>query len=216
MKIENWATQKKAWRKRILCVALASFSILLLSAQTAAPGYPLSRWLDAPKLHAATPREAGIDSAFLFHAVDSIITRAIEMRAFPGCQLLVARDGKVVIDSSFGYHDFSRRIPVENDHLYDLASLTKMTASTLALALLAERHEIDLDDRLSKFYKPFAGTDKARITFREVLAHRSGLPSGVPRPWLMTRDSLLIAIRDVPLRTKVYRYPTCRSCLCRK
>jgi CubicO group peptidase (beta-lactamase class C family) len=147
-----------------------------------------------------------MDSTVLFHAIDSIVTKAIEMRAFPGCQLFVARDGKVVIDKSFGYHDYSCATPVENDDLYDLASVTKMAASTLALAHLTETREISLDGRLSKFYPPFVKTDKERITFREALAHRSGLPSGIPTPWLLTRDSLLIAIRDVPLRTKIYRY----------
>jgi CubicO group peptidase (beta-lactamase class C family) len=147
-----------------------------------------------------------MDSALLTRTIDSIISRAIEMRAFPGCQLFVARDGKVVIDSSFGYHDYSRKTPVEKDHLYDLASVTKIAASTLAMMHLVERHEIALGDRLSKFYAPLRGTDKARITFREALAHRSGFPSGVARPWLMTRDSLFIAIRDATLRTKQYRY----------
>jgi CubicO group peptidase (beta-lactamase class C family) len=196
----------------ILSLAAALATALPASGQTgeiakaAPPDYPVRRWYGAPTLHAATPREAGIDSASLFHAVDSIITKAIDMRAFPGCQLLVARDGKVVIDSSFGHHDYSRLTPVENDHLYDLASVTKVAASTLALARFVEKRAIDLDDRLSKFYPPFKGTDKERITFREILTHRSGFPSGVPRPWLLTRDSLLIAIRDIPLRTRVYRY----------
>ncbi len=147
-----------------------------------------------------------MDSALLVRTIDSIIGRAIETRAFPGCQLFVARDGKVVIDRSFGHHDYSCAVPVENDHLYDLASVTKMAASTLALAHLVERHEIALDDRLSKYYRPLRGTDKARITFREILAHRSGFPSGISKPWLLTRDSLLLAIRDAELRTRIYRY----------
>lgn len=186
-------------------VFAATFTFREATAQRL-PGRTLPKWNDAPVLHSATPREAGMDSVFLFRTIDSIITAAIEMHAFPGCQLLVARNGKVVIDKSFGHHDYSGETPVENDHLYDLASITKMAASTLALARLVERHQISLDDRLSKFYPPFRGTDKEKITFREVLAHRSGLPSGVPKPWLLTRDSLLLAIRDAKLRTKTYRY----------
>jgi CubicO group peptidase (beta-lactamase class C family) len=157
-------------------------------------------------LRPASPREAGMDSAFLFRTVDSIVAGAIEARAFPGCQLFVARDGRVVIDRSFGHHDYSRERAVENDHLYDLASVTKMAASTLALARLVETGGIALDDGLSKFYEPLRGTDKEGITFREILAHQSGFPSGVPRPWLLTRDSLLLAVRDAKLRNKTYRY----------
>ena len=188
----------------MIVVGLSPVQLPTISGQ--ALPHRLPRWNDAPVLHASSPREAGIDSVLLVRTIDSIVGRAIEMRAFPVCQLLVARDGKVVIERSFGYHDYSRDVAVENDHLYDLASVTKMVGSTLALAHLVERHEIALDDRLSKFYPPFRGTDKTRITFREVLAHRSGLPSGIPKPWLLTRDSLLGAIRDVPLRTRIYRY----------
>jgi CubicO group peptidase (beta-lactamase class C family) len=152
------------------------------------------------------PREAGIDSLRLWRAVDSIVRQAIELRAFPGCQLFVARDGNVVIDRAFGHHDYSCSRPVATDDLYDLASITKMAASTLALARLVDGREIRLDDRLSKYYPPFRDTDKARITFRQALTHSSGLPSGVSRPWLLTRDSLLLAIRDATLRPRVYRY----------
>jgi CubicO group peptidase (beta-lactamase class C family) len=153
-----------------------------------------------------TPREAGMDSVYLFHTIDSIVNDAIAKGAFPGCQLFVARNGKAVIDACYGYHDYSCVLPVERDHLYDLASVTKMAASTLALARLIELRKISLDDPLSKYHPLLRGTDKARITFREALAHRSGLPSGISRPWLLTRDSLLLAIRDVRLRTRIYRY----------
>ncbi len=158
------------------------------------------------RLTAATPAEAGMDSMYLWTTVDSIVRQAIELEAFPGCQLFVARDGKVVIDASWGHHDYSRTTAVENDHLYDLASVTKMAASTLALAWLTEHHKIGINDRLSQWYPPLRGTDKARITLREVLAHQSGFPAGIPRPWLLTRDSLLLAVRDVTLRSRVYRY----------
>ncbi len=195
------------WIRGVGSVVIASMAFLSSAGQTLLPpGGALPRWNGAQRFRAATPAEAGMDSTYLFTAVDSIVRRAIELRAFPGCQLFVARDGKVVIDASWGHHDFSGKTAVENDHLYDLASVTKMAASTLALAWLVERDKIGLGDRLSKWYAPLRGTDKARITFREALAHQSGFPSGVPRPWLLTRDSLLLAVRDVTLRSRVYRY----------
>ncbi|MDR2883349.1 MAG: serine hydrolase [Alistipes sp.] len=198
--------------KKLISTALAAFSIFnftlsTLPAQTVLPfGGALPRWNETNRFQAASPAEAGMDSVYLVRIVDSIVRRAIELKAFPGCQLFVARNGKVVIDASWGHHDYSRAKAVDNDHLYDLASVTKMAASTLALAWLAERHKIEPGDRLSRWYPPLRGTDKARITFREVLTHQSGFPSGVPRPWLMTRDSLLLAVRDVPLRSRIYRY----------
>ncbi|MDR1671593.1 MAG: serine hydrolase [Alistipes sp.] len=170
------------------------------------PAQKPPQWNDAPVLHAATPDEAGMDGEFLSRTIDSIVHAAIEAHAFPGCQLFVARGGKVVIDKSFGYHDYTCATAVEPDHLYDLASVTKMAASTLALARLADHRAIKPDDRFSKFYPPFRGTDREKITFREILTHRSGLPSGVPQPWLLTRERLVDTIRTIPLRTKVYRY----------
>ena len=138
-------------------VVSATFPV---AGQRASTYLSLTGSSDKPVFHAAGPREAGMDSAFLFRTVDSIIMRAIEEKAFPGCQLFVARYGKVVMDSSFGHHDYTCTTPVGHDHLYDLASITKMAASTLALARFTERRDIGMGDRFSKFYPPFRGTDK--------------------------------------------------------
>ena len=178
-----------------------AFLLLLLLALTG------TLWgQSAPVLRSAPPAEAGIDSAFLHRTIDSIVGVAIERKAFPGCQLVVARAGKVVIDTCYGYHDYSRRTPVRHDHLYDLASLTKVAASTLAVARLVDMQRLSLDERFSNYYIPFRGTNKADITFREILTHSSGLPSGIPSPWLLTREQFLDTISKVPLRTKTYRY----------
>jgi CubicO group peptidase (beta-lactamase class C family) len=147
-----------------------------------------------------------MDSLFLHRTVDSIVRKAIENKAFPGCQLFVARGGKVVIDRSWGWHDYSRRQKVENDHLYDLASITKVAASTLALAKLYETRRLALDERMSLYYLAFRGTDKAGITFRQALTHTTGLQSGIPAPWLVGRQGLLDTIPELRLRTNVYRY----------
>lgn len=177
-----------------------------LRAQAQFPSSPLPRWSDAPVLHPASAREAGMDSLYLHRTIDSIIAKAIELSAFPGCQLFIVHDGKVVIDKSYGYHDYSRTQKVENDNLYDLASITKMVGATLTVAKLAEGHRLALDDRLSLYYVPFRGTDKAQITFRQMLTHTSGLPSGIPAPWLLGRERLIDTIAQVPLRSKIYRY----------
>lgn len=163
-------------------------SLTTVSAQLVPP--PLAEWCAAPVLKEAPAREAGMDSLFLFATVDSIVNAAISTHAFPGCQLFVARGGKVVIDRSYGWHDYSELRPVENHHLYDLASVTKVAAATMALMKLTEEFRIELDEPLSKHYRPFRGTDKKEITFREVLAHQSGLPAGIPMLRLMKSDAL--------------------------
>lgn len=151
---------------------------------------PLPDWCRTPVLTEATPREAGMDSLYLVTTVDSIVNAAIAMHAFPGCQLFVARGGRVVIDRSYGWHDYSELVPVANDHMYDLASVTKVASATLALMKLVENFRIDLDEPVSKHYRPFRNTDKKDITFREVLAHQSGLPAGIPILRLMKSDAI--------------------------
>lgn len=170
-----------------LFISLTLFPIVSF-AQLAPP--PFCEWCAKPVLKASSPREAGMDSLFLFHTVDSIVSTAIRMHAFPGCQLVVARGGNVVIDRSYGWHDYAELTPVENDHLYDLASVTKTVSATLALMKLTDEYRIGLDEPFSKHYRPFRTPDKKGITYRELLAHQSGLPAGIPILRLLKSDAL--------------------------
>jgi CubicO group peptidase (beta-lactamase class C family) len=169
------------------------FSAILMLATLSAAGQlapePAPKWCEAQVLTKASAREAGMDSVVLFGRVDSIIDAAIAAHAFPGCQLFVARGGQVVIDRSYGWHDYSKQEPVKNSDLYDLASVTKIAASTMALMKLVESGRIDLDEPFWRYYRPFRTDDKRDITFRELLAHQSGLPSGIPMLRLMKSDA---------------------------
>lgn len=162
--------------RRVLSILLALTAVSAVS--TAA----------AQTLVYAPPQEAAIDSAYLYHTTDSLVKAAMEAHAFPGCRLLVAREGKIVLDRSYGWHDYSQLRPVSDGDLYDMASITKVAAATLALMKLEDEGKIRLDEAVSKYYRPFRGTDKARLTFREMLAHQSGMPSGIPMLRLMKKD----------------------------
>ncbi len=162
-------------------------SLTVASAQLAPPEN--GRWCAAPVLTSASPREAGIDSTYLYHTVDSIVTAAIAKHAFPGCQVLVARGGKVVMERCWGWHDYSELTPVENDHIYDLASITKIMSATLALMKLTEECRIGLDEPFSKYYRPFRDTDKKDITFRQMLTHQAGFPADILMLRLMKSDA---------------------------
>ena len=170
--------------------ALLFFSLLVPFSGLAQLAPPENgTWCAAPVLVKATPKEAGIDSAYLYHTVDSIAMAAIAKHAFPGCQVLVARGGKVVMERSYGWHDYSELTPVENDHIYDLASVTKIASATLALMKLTEECRIFLDEPVSKYYRPLRGTDKKNMTFREMLTHQAGFPSGIPMLQFMKSDA---------------------------
>lgn len=100
-------------------------------------------------------------------------------KAYPGCQVLIAKGGNIIFHKCYGYQTYERRIPVREDHLYDLASLTKIAGPVPALMKLYEERKFKLDIPFSTYWPAFKGTDKARITSRQMLAHQSRLRSGI-------------------------------------
>ncbi|RKD92205.1 glycoside hydrolase family 3 N-terminal domain-containing protein [Mangrovibacterium diazotrophicum] len=124
--------------------------------------------------------EAGMSSARLSHRIDSIANDAIAQQATPGCSVFAVKDGKVIFSKTYGYHTFDKRIPVSEDDLYDLASVTKVSAATAAVLKLTDEGMIDLDDRFSDYWTDwrkglFHRSNKEDLGWREILAHRSGL-----------------------------------------
>ncbi|MDA7810701.1 beta-lactamase family protein, partial [Flavobacteriaceae bacterium] len=78
--------------------------------------------------------------------VDSLINSSINEKAFPGGQVYVKIGDEIVINKSFGYHTYDSIVKVENDHVYDLASLTKVLASTLSIMKISEDYNLDLNE----------------------------------------------------------------------
>ncbi|MEP2026597.1 MAG: serine hydrolase [Reichenbachiella sp.] len=128
----------------------------------------------------ASPTICKIDSAQLYAGIDSIITEALDSGAFPGCQILLAKEGQIFYYESFGYHTYDSIQKVRNSDLYDLASITKITASTLALMKLYEDGKFDLDQTLGYYFPYLAKSNKSDLTIRKVLAHQSRLKNWIP------------------------------------
>ena len=112
--------------------------------------------------------------------VDSIIQSGLDKKAYPGCQVLIAKDGNVIYRKAFGNSDFVKKQPVRNDDLYDLASITKVAASTLAIMKLYDRGIVNLDEPLSLTLKYLQNTNKNKITIREIMTHQAGLVAWIP------------------------------------
>ncbi len=128
-------------------------------------------------LRDGSPEDAGLDPTRL-DAVDGIVDRAIADSAFPGAVLLVARNGIVVHDKAYGaqtYDPYSPRITPNT--MYDLASVTKVIATTSAVMRLLDEHRIDLSDRVVKYLPPFGQQGKERITLYNLMVHNAGLPA---------------------------------------
>ena len=128
------------------------------------------------RLKYTIPEEVGIRSDRLYRQLDSIAGLALREDAIPGYQLLVAKDGKVIVHKSYGFKTIEKNSPVTENDLYDLASVTKVSSGLPAILKLYDQGKIDLDSPVSKYYKEWRKSpDKSDITFRELYAHQSGL-----------------------------------------
>lgn len=124
----------------------------------------------------ANPSEVGLDSLYIHNQVDSIMTLGIQKEAFPGAQLLVAKHGKIIFHKTYGFHTYDNIQPVATNDIYDLASVTKITAALPAIMKLHGEGKIELDKPFSHYWEPWQKIDdKKHLTVREVLAHQAGL-----------------------------------------
>ena len=125
------------------------------------------------------PEEVGMNGHVL-ERIDSIAGAAIMAGATPGCQVLVARDQKVIYQKSFGTHSFTDTSAVVNSSLYDIASVTKIAGTALAVMKLFDEGKIDLNKPVSKYLPALKKSNKKSLVIREVLAHQAGLKSWIP------------------------------------
>ena len=132
------------------------------------------------ELISVRPADVGIDQLALETGIDSIILQALDSGAFPGCQILLAKDGKVFFERAYGYQSYDSLLPVLPSDIYDLASVTKTTAATLALMKLYEQGEFDPDKTLGHYFPEIAKGRKKKMVMREVLAHQARLRAWIP------------------------------------
>jgi beta-glucosidase-like glycosyl hydrolase/CubicO group peptidase (beta-lactamase class C family) len=125
------------------------------------------------------PEKVGLSSEKLA-AIDTIALQAIEKGATPGMVVLVAKDGKVAYEKAFGYTNFDKKEAVTTNMVYDLASVTKISATTVAVMKLYEEGKIDLEKTLGDYISWTKGTDKAPLKIKDILLHQAGLNPFIP------------------------------------
>lgn len=131
------------------------------------------------KFEYSSPEYEGVDGAYL-QKIDSIALDCINKKAAPGCQVFVAVNGKVIYNKAFGYHTYTKGTFVKTDDIYDLASLTKIAATTLSAMKLSDDNKMDIDEKLVKYLPCLKGTDKENIIIRELMAHQARLRAWIP------------------------------------
>ena len=124
------------------------------------------------------PAAVGMSSARL-STIDRVVQRGVDAGGYPGASVVVGRKGYAVMSRGFGALDWSGRARVSSrESIYDLASLTKVVATTTAIMVLYDAGKVDLDARVSRYLPEFSGGLRDQVTVRHLLTHRAGLPAG--------------------------------------
>ncbi|MGL4956941.1 MAG: glycoside hydrolase family 3 N-terminal domain-containing protein [Bacteroidales bacterium] len=137
------------------------------------------------RLRSTSPEELGINPQKLVK-IDSMVATAIQMQTFPGCQIVAAYKGNIFYQKSFGYHTYSNEMPVENNHLYDIASITKIVGTLPLIMKMKDEEFIDLNESLGTYISLPKKNAKRKLLISDILLHQSGL-----HPWLPIHVSFL-------------------------
>jgi beta-glucosidase-like glycosyl hydrolase/CubicO group peptidase (beta-lactamase class C family) len=156
--------------------AVGRLPVTVTPELTAGTGLPTP---DFKRLRYATPESEGLDSKVLTQ-IDNIALESVAYAAAPGCQVLVAKNGAVVFDKSYGYCTYDKKQPVNNSTLYDLASVTKVAGTLQTIMYLKDQGKLNLDDKVATYLPELKSTNKRDMTVREVLLHQAGLKAGIP------------------------------------
>ena len=143
-----------------------------------------------------------------FGAVDSIALMGIQEMAYPGCEIVALKDGQIIYQKSFGNYTYNRDSkPVDNGTMYDLASLTKIMSSSLALMKLRTDGKFDYKQTLGTYLPYLKGTDKENLVIEDVLAHQAGLQAWIPF-YLKTLERGGDYKKGIYSKTRSEEYPT--------
>lgn len=115
----------------------------------------------------------------VLNKIDSLVALAIREEMMPGCQIMMVKDGQVVYDKNFGYLTYDSLTPVQWDHVYDIASVTKTVATVPALMRRMDEGKMNLNGNLGD-YLPNIDSTKSKLLLDDILTHQSGLKSYLP------------------------------------
>ena len=139
--------------------------------------YPLGSGIQTPKMFA---NKSLTEINAFYQKMDSVILNGISQKAYPGCRVLVAKKDTILYNKSFGTFSYADSFPVNQKTIYDLASVTKIMATTLSMMKLYDEKKINLEEKLSHYLPYLHHTNKETITIEQVMTHTAGLSSWIP------------------------------------
>lgn len=122
----------------------------------------------------SVPEDHGMKS-YVLQRLDALAQKGVDVHAYPGCRLLVLKDGQTIYDRGFGTHSPTDSTAVRATDLFDVAELTQPLGTLLAIMKLYDQGRLQLDDRVSAYVPQLRGTNKSSLTIRQLLLHESGL-----------------------------------------
>jgi len=131
------------------------------------------------KLRLASSSLLGFDPNKL-KEIDRLAEIAIDSLMTPGLQIFISRKGKIIYNKSFGHHTYKKNLKVKNEHIYDLASLTKILAALPLVITEVDRGELNIEDTIGELIQDYKGSNKSNITIKEILSHYARLVPWIP------------------------------------
>ena len=141
--------------------------------------YGSGTYLPRTIMPSANPAEVGVNAAKLA-AIDSIAQSGVDAGAYPGCVVLAAKDGKIFYQKAFGKYNYDTPDSVTVNSIYDMASVTKICATTLSVMKLYDEGKIKLDGTLGDYLPWVRNSNKSALPIREILLHQAGLVAYIP------------------------------------
>src|SRR5690606_5200806 len=132
------------------------------------------------RLAYADATSAGLDQQALEGAIDAIVAEAISERATPGAVVMAVKNGEVIFQKAYGHHTYDKVRPTHVNDIFDMASITKIAATTPVAMRLVEEGLIHLDSTMGYYLMQAKNTNKADVTLREVMLHEAGFIPYIP------------------------------------
>ena len=158
------------------------------------------------RLRYASPIETGMNELML-QKIDTIVYDAIKKKAMPGCQVLVAKQGVVIYNKAFGTYSYDDKTPVTTNTIYDLASITKVAATTVSLMKLYDQKLFSLDATFGDYLPETRNTGKDTLRMKNVLTHQAQLFPWIPFYQYMITDFHNPAVKNLKQSKRSQAYP---------
>lgn len=112
--------------------------------------------------------------------IDSIVRDGLAKKAYPGCEVLALQNGEIKYHKAFGHYEYNpKSLPVTLESIYDLASVTKVSATTVSIMKLYDEGKIDINKTLGDYLPSMRGTNKEHLKLTDILLHQAGLPADI-------------------------------------